>query len=82
MVDGWLVLIWALFYLCVLFVVAHFGDTSGQRLLSGRLRPFIYALTLAVYCTSWTFLGSVGLASRSGFEFIPIYLGPFFFKPS
>lgn len=76
MVDGWLVLIWALFYLCVLFVVAHFGDTSGQRLLGGRLRPVIYALTLAVYCTSWTFLGSVGLASRSGFEFLPIYLGP------
>lgn len=76
MVDGWLVLIWALFYLCVLFVVAHFGDTDGRRLLSGRLRPIIYALTLAIYCTSWTFLGSVGLASRSGYDFLPIYLGP------
>ena len=76
MVDGWFVLLWALFYLCILFVVAHYGDTSGQRLLSGRLRPLIYALTIAVYCTSWTFLGSVGLASRTGFDFIPIYLGP------
>ncbi|MCA0423595.1 MAG: hybrid sensor histidine kinase/response regulator, partial [Proteobacteria bacterium] len=76
MVDGWIVLTWALFYLCVLFVVAHFGDTTGQRVLNGRLRPVIYALSLAVYCTSWTFLGSVGLASRSGYDFLPIYLGP------
>jgi Na+/proline symporter/signal transduction histidine kinase len=44
--------------------------------MSGRLRPVIYSLTLAVYCTSWTFLGSVGVASRTGYDFLPIYLGP------
>src|SRR5690606_35868995 len=42
----------------------------------GRLRPIIYALTLAVYCTSWTFLGSVGFASRFGLDFLAIYIGP------
>ncbi len=37
---------------------------------------FIYPLSLAIYCTSWTFFGSVGLASRTGFDFLTIYLGP------
>lgn len=76
MLAGWVALVAALFYLLALFAIAHYGDTGGRRLMQGRLRPTIYALTLAVYCTSWTFLGSVGLASRSGFDFLPIYLGP------
>src|SRR6185436_17857985 len=38
--------------------------------------PYIYALSLAVYCTSWTFYGSVGRATTSGIGFLPIYLGP------
>lgn len=76
MLAGWVALIAALLYLFALFAIAHYGDTRGRNLMRGRLRPTIYALTLAVYCTSWTFLGSVGLASRSGFDFLPIYLGP------
>ncbi len=76
MVYGWVVILWALVYLGALVTIAHFGDNAGQRILAGRLRPVFYALTLAVYCTSWTFLGSVGLASRTGFDFLPIYLGP------
>jgi Na+/proline symporter len=44
--------------------------------LNGRFRSSIYALTLAVYCTSWTFFGSVGLASLTGLDFLGIYLGP------
>ena len=40
------------------------------------VEPLVYALTISVYCTSWTFLGSVGLASRSGFDFLTIYIGP------
>ena len=76
MIEGWLIVLSALIYLCVLFMVAHFGDQAGTAWLSGRLRSVLYALTLAVYCTSWTFLGSVGLAARSGFDFLPIYIGP------
>ena len=66
----------ALVYLCGLFAVAHYGDTSGRRFMQSRARPLIYALTLAVYCTSWTFFGSVGLASSRGLDFLPIYIGP------
>src|SRR6185312_7390689 len=36
----------------------------------------IYPLSLAIYCTSWTFFGSVGNASRNGYEFLAIYIGP------
>ena len=42
----------------------------------GRARLLIYPLSLAIYCTSWTFFGSVGSASRTGYEFLTIYIGP------
>lgn len=76
MIAGWAAVLTALFYLCALFAVAHYGDTSGRRFLGERARPFIYAMTLGIYCTSWTFFGSVGLASTRGLEFLPIYIGP------
>lgn len=76
MVAGWAVILSALAYLCALFFVAHYGDTKGRHLLTGRSRATIYALALAAYCTSWTFFGSVGLASRSGLDFLAIYMGP------
>ena len=76
MVAGWGVVLSALVYLCCLFAVAHWGDQSGRRLMEGPARSTIYALALAVYCTSWTFFGSVGLASRSGLDFVTIYIGP------
>src|SRR5690606_1854663 len=38
--------------------------------------PYVYTLSLSVYCTAWTFFGAVGTAARSGYEFLPIYLGP------
>ncbi len=76
MLPGWLALIVALAYLVALFGIAYYGDNRGRRFVKGPLRPTIYALTLAVYCTSWTFLGSVGVASSAGIDFLPIYLGP------
>jgi Na+/proline symporter/signal transduction histidine kinase len=76
MLAGWTVVLTALLYLCALFAVAHYGDTVGRRWIAGRARGTIYALALAVFCTSWTFYGSVGLASRSGLDFLAIYIGP------
>ncbi len=73
---GWLAVLIGLAYVCTLFAVAYYGDRHGKRVMSSRLRPVIYALTIAVYCTSWTFFGSVGLASSSGLDFLPIYIGP------
>ena len=76
MVASWAVVLSALVYLCLLFAVAHWGDNGGRRFVQGPARSTIAALSLAVYCTSWTFFGSVGLASRSGFDFLTIYIGP------
>jgi len=74
--TGWMAVLATLIYICGLFAIAHFGDTTGRRFLAGRVRPVVYALGLCVYCTSWTFFGSVGVASSSGFDFLAIYIGP------
>jgi Na+/proline symporter/signal transduction histidine kinase/CheY-like chemotaxis protein len=76
MLQGWIVIAFALGYIGLLFVIASYGDRTRRFGREGRWRPFIYPLSLAIYCTSWTFFGSVGLASRTGFEFLTIYLGP------
>ena len=76
MLQGWVVIAIALGYIGLLFVVASYGDRLRELGRGGRLRVLIYPLCLAIYCTSWTFFGSVGLASRSGFDFLTIYIGP------
>jgi PAS domain S-box-containing protein len=63
-------------YLVFLFVVAAAAERFGARLLSTRLRTVTYVLAVSVYCTAWTFYGSVGLAASRGVEFLTIYLGP------
>src|SRR6266581_9175474 len=63
-------------YLVFLFVVASAGEAFKARLTRGRLRTVIYVLGASVYCTAWTFYGSVGLAANRGLEFLTIYLGP------
>ena len=74
MIPGWILLLVSAGYVCLLFAVAYAGD---QRAPAGsRLRPLVYALALAVYCSSWTFYGAVGTAAREGLAFLPIYLGP------
>lgn len=75
MIDGWIIITAALSYLGFLFAVAYFGDRQARPESPGG-RPAIYSLSLAVYCTSWTFFGSVGLSATTGFNFIPVYLGP------
>ncbi len=75
MLQGWVVVAIALAYIGLLFLVASYGDRMRiARGASSRL--LIYPLSLAIYCTSWTFFGSVGLASRSGYDFLAIYIGP------
>jgi Na+/proline symporter/signal transduction histidine kinase/ActR/RegA family two-component response regulator len=72
MLTPWTVILVALAYVGVLFAVASYGDRATR---SGP-RPLIYALSLAVYCTSWAYFGSVGIAATSGYDFLPIYIGP------
>ncbi|WP_049621292.1 hybrid sensor histidine kinase/response regulator [Frateuria defendens] len=76
MIAGWLLLLVALLYVGLLFVVAYAGDRRPLYPRQPRLRPVIYSLALAVYCSSWTFYGAVGTAAREGLGYLPIYLGP------
>ncbi|HYH19747.1 MAG TPA: PAS domain-containing hybrid sensor histidine kinase/response regulator [Azospirillum sp.] len=76
MIVGWAILAYSLAYVGILFTIAWWGDRAARRRGRPVARPMIYALSLAVYCTSWSFYGSVGLASSSGYGFLPIYVGP------
>lgn len=76
MIEGWVIVGVALLYLSGLFALAWTGDRTLRLADAHSGRPYIYALSLAVYCTSWTFFGSVGLAATTGYDFIPVYLGP------
>ncbi|HET9687650.1 MAG TPA: PAS-domain containing protein, partial [Pseudolabrys sp.] len=76
MLQGWVVIAVALSYIGLLFLIASYGDRTRGLGREGRARLLIYPLSLAIYCTSWTFFGSVGLASRTGFDFLTIYVGP------
>ncbi len=73
--QGWVIVIIAIAYVTLLFWIASIGDRR-KELTTGRWRPYIYALSLAIYCTSWTFFGSGGLAAERGLEYIAIYIGP------
>ncbi len=64
----------ALLYVCLLFLLAWYADHKPN--LSRKFHPLIYALSLSVFCSSWTFYGAVGSASNSPWSHLPIYLGP------
>ncbi|HEY6718815.1 MAG TPA: hybrid sensor histidine kinase/response regulator, partial [Reyranella sp.] len=70
------VLALSLAYLGLLFAVAYFGDRHAGTWSASSVAPAVYGLSLAIYCTSWTFYGAVGRASTAGFDFVLIYTGP------
>src|SRR5690606_16356286 len=71
------VILTAVSYVGLLFLIAYASDSLASRGREGFLRsPAIYTLSISVYCTSWTFYGAVGTAARSGLEFTAIYIGP------
>ncbi len=74
--NKFLVAAMAFGYLLLLFGIAYYGDRRRAQGRSLIANPYIYTLSLAVYCTSWTFYGSVGKAANEGLTFLPIYIGP------
>ncbi|WP_347506402.1 hybrid sensor histidine kinase/response regulator [Pseudomonas anguilliseptica] len=65
----------ALIYMATLFAIAFYGDRRAAP-MPPKIRAWVYSLSLAVYCTSWTFFGAVGQAAEQLWSFLPIYLGP------
>jgi Na+/proline symporter/nitrogen-specific signal transduction histidine kinase len=76
MLDSPVIAVVSFAYLGLLFGVAYYARKRADAGRSVIARPSVYALSLAVYATSWTFYGSVGRAAGSGVGFLPIYLGP------
>lgn len=74
--SAWLVIVVVAAYMAALFNVAWRGDRRSAGPAQPRRRAVTYGLSLAVYCTSWTYFGAVGTAARSGWEYVTIYLGP------
>ena len=66
-------------YLAVLFYIAFLGETKKKS--KWVHNPYIYTLSLAVYCSAWTYYGSIGIAASTGIAFLPIYLGPVIAAP-
>lgn len=72
----WVISIIAVGYLSLLFCIAYFAEKKERLGKSIVNNPYVYSLSLAIYCTAWTFYGSVGRVTTSGIEFLAIYLGP------
>ncbi len=67
-------------YVSILFYIAHWAEKRSHSKWVNN--PYIYSLSLAVYCTAWTYYGSIGVAANSGLSYIPIYLGPIIIIPA
>lgn len=76
MISVWLLVLISITYISLLFLVAWAGDRHPGLYRHRLARTHIYALSLAVYFSSWTFYGAVGRATQEGIGFLPIYLGP------
>ena len=79
MIPGWQLISISVLYISTLFGVAWYGDRRAQSGKPVHNTGLIYSLSLAVYCTSWTFYGAVGQAATSGWLFLSIYIGPILF---
>ncbi len=75
MLSGLMVASIFLLYMALLFAIAFWGDRQTSE-FNPRLRMWVYSLSLAVWCTSWTFFGAVGMAADQLWNFLPIYVGP------
>lgn len=57
----------------LLFGVALWGERRGHRL--SKAWPLIYALSLAVHCTAWTYYGAASQGLQWGFPIPPTLAG-------
>jgi Na+/proline symporter/signal transduction histidine kinase len=71
----------AIAYLLLLFLIAWLASRNRQIIRGTGQYKMVFAMAVSVYCTAWTFYGSVGLASETGAEFLAVYIGPLLMVP-
>ncbi len=76
MLQTWIIALCSLGYMGVLFTVAYYGESAKRRHRWLPPKSVIYSLSIAVYCTSWTYYGVVGSTTTSGWNYLSTYLGP------
>ena len=81
MISSLHLILFALGYLVLLFLVAYIAEKRTAITDRFASSPYVYSLSIAVYCTAWTFYGSIGKASLNGFQFLAVYLGPTLLAP-
>jgi Na+/proline symporter/nitrogen-specific signal transduction histidine kinase len=74
--STWVIIVTGLAYLAILFGVANYAQHTILHKRNIINHPMVYALSMGVYCTAWTFYGSVGRAAASGIDFIAVFIGP------
>ena len=74
--NGFVISVISISYLGFLFYLAFVAERFKSKKKSLIDNPFVYALSLSVYCTAWTFYGSVGRVNQTGLEFLSVYIGP------
>lgn len=77
--NNYLLIVIIVVYLAVLFFIAFLAEKKKKSKWVNN--PYVYTLSLAVYCSAWTYYGSIGIAANSGIDFLPIYLGPVIAAP-
>ena len=78
--SSYSLLIILLFYLGILFFVAHWAEKKANGKWTNN--PYVYTFSLAVYCSAWTYYGSIGVAAQSGLSYLTVYLGPVIIIPA
>jgi len=66
-------------YFGLLFAFAWWAERKAP--IAWVQNRWVYALALGVYCTAWTYYGSIGVAAKQGYQFLAIYLGPVISMP-
>ena len=77
--NSWFLISIILFYLVFLFFIAYLAEKNPNSKWVNN--PYVYALSFAVYCSAWTYYGSIGVAAEKGVDFLTIYLGPILAAP-
>jgi Na+/proline symporter/nitrogen-specific signal transduction histidine kinase len=79
--NNWIVILISVLYMLLLFAIASWSEKKSAKGKSLVNNPYVYTLSLAVYCTAWTYYGSVGNASMTGLNYLTIYIGPTLMAP-